>query len=109
MKFTCFHLMPYRPLEREAAKAYRLARVNFPAATILPAIGGYDRDPREIWEIPETRAYMRAWARHAGISDWRIAMQVPWEGGLGLALLQMCGVFADDSPIKVNMKPCPGV
>ena len=88
----------------DAARAFRLARVTHPSAAILIAIDGYDEDQREIWQIKETRSYMQLWAKHAGLSDWRDASLIPWEGGLGLALLQMSGVFADDSPIKVTIK-----
>ena len=39
MKFTCFHLMPYRPLDRDAAKNYRSAWVVLPNSFYDPVKG----------------------------------------------------------------------
>jgi alkanesulfonate monooxygenase SsuD/methylene tetrahydromethanopterin reductase-like flavin-dependent oxidoreductase (luciferase family) len=44
MKFTCFHLMPYRPLNREAAKAYRSAWVVLPNSFYDPVKGAEEYD-----------------------------------------------------------------
>ena len=90
---------------RLGATAFRLARQRYPRTALMISIGGYDKDPRDLWEIPEVRAYLRSWAQFAGIADWRDAMQVNWLENHGLATLQLCGVFADDSPIRVNLKP----
>ncbi len=39
MKFVCFHLMPYRPLDLEAAKNYRSAWVVLPNSFYDPEKG----------------------------------------------------------------------
>ncbi len=44
MKFTCFHLMPYRPLDLEAAKAYRAAWVVLPNSFFDPQKGAAEYD-----------------------------------------------------------------
>lgn len=44
MKFTCFHLMPYRPLDLEAAKAYRSAWVVLPNSFYDPKKGAAEYD-----------------------------------------------------------------
>lgn len=87
---------------KKAATAFRLARVRYPNATVGFMIGGYDDDPREIYDIPEAREYIRLWAIDAGLTDWREAVKVRWEPNYCIGILQLCGVFADDSPIKVN-------
>ena len=87
---------------RLAATAFQLARQHYPDSPLMFMIGGYDDDPRELWEIPETRRYIRAWAVFCGIADWREALQVNWFENHGLGLLQACGVFAADSPIHVT-------
>lgn len=92
-----------------AATAFRLARVRYPKAKIGFTIGGYDDDPREIYDVPEVREYIRAWAQDARLSDWRVAITVPWGNGLlgGLGTLQLCGCFTDDSPIVVDTPSGP--
>jgi alkanesulfonate monooxygenase SsuD/methylene tetrahydromethanopterin reductase-like flavin-dependent oxidoreductase (luciferase family) len=44
MKFTCFHLMPYRPLDLEAAKNYRAAWVVLPNSYFDPHKGAAEYD-----------------------------------------------------------------
>jgi alkanesulfonate monooxygenase SsuD/methylene tetrahydromethanopterin reductase-like flavin-dependent oxidoreductase (luciferase family) len=44
MKFTCFHLMPYRPLDLEAAQAYRSAWVVLPNSFYDPKKGAAEYD-----------------------------------------------------------------
>jgi alkanesulfonate monooxygenase SsuD/methylene tetrahydromethanopterin reductase-like flavin-dependent oxidoreductase (luciferase family) len=44
MKFTCFHLMPYRPLDLEAAKDYRSAWVVLPNSLYDPKKGAAEYD-----------------------------------------------------------------
>ena len=85
-----------------AATAFRLARVRYPSAKIGFCLGGYDDDPRELYDIAETRDYIRQWAHAAGLADWREAATVRWQPPECLGILQLCGVFADDSPIFVN-------
>ena len=44
MKFTCFHLMPYRPLDRETARNYRSAWVVLPNSMYDPHRGAAEYD-----------------------------------------------------------------
>jgi len=44
MKFTCFHLMPYRPLDLEKAQAYRSAWVVLPNSFYDPKKGAAEYD-----------------------------------------------------------------
>jgi alkanesulfonate monooxygenase SsuD/methylene tetrahydromethanopterin reductase-like flavin-dependent oxidoreductase (luciferase family) len=44
MKFVCFHLMPYRPLDLEAAKKYRSAWVVLPNSFYDPIKGAAEYD-----------------------------------------------------------------
>lgn len=89
-------------------KAFHLARVRHPTSPIAFCIGGYDDDPREIYNIPEVARYIRIFAMAANLTDWRDAIKIPWEPSYAsLAVLQMCGVFASDSPIKVNVPTNP--
>jgi hypothetical protein len=44
MKFVCFHLMPYRPLDLEAAKNYRSAWVVLPNSFYDPEKGAAEYD-----------------------------------------------------------------
>ena len=44
MKFTCFHLMPYRPLDLEAAKNYRSSWVVLPNSMYDPKKGAAEYD-----------------------------------------------------------------
>jgi alkanesulfonate monooxygenase SsuD/methylene tetrahydromethanopterin reductase-like flavin-dependent oxidoreductase (luciferase family) len=44
MRFTCFHLMPYRPLDLEAAKNYRAAWVVLPNSYFDPQRGAAEYD-----------------------------------------------------------------
>ena len=85
-----------------AVTAFKLARFAYPKAKLYIAVGGYGDDPRELYDIPEVREYIRLWAIDAGLSDWRDAIAIPWVDATPLGLLQLCGVFAADSPIKVN-------
>ena len=45
MKFVCFHLMPYRPLDFEAAKNYRSAWVVLPNSFYDPVKGAAEYVP----------------------------------------------------------------
>jgi hypothetical protein len=89
-----------------AAQAFRELRRRHPQALIALSILGYDQDPRELWEFPEVCRYVRRFARSAGLSDWRVALEVPWvDASWGIGFLAGCGVFGDDAPIRVNLPP----
>jgi len=52
------------------------------------------------------RRYVRRFARSAGLTDWRVAIAVPWlHDSWGIAFLGAYGAFGDDAPVKVNLPP----
>jgi hypothetical protein len=42
-----------------AASAISLVKITQPEAQITVMIGGFDNDPRELWDIPEAAAWVR--------------------------------------------------
>jgi hypothetical protein len=89
------------------AARWREATARYPKAVFYLQLLGYDTDPRELWEFPEVRRYVRRWARLAGLSEletanfWigncegRLASPLtdPRVGTVGL--LTLCGVFGE--------------
>jgi ribosomal protein L37E len=47
---------------RKAAQDFVDRRRLLPRATHTIVVGGYDQDPRSLWDIPEARAFVRAFA-----------------------------------------------
>jgi hypothetical protein len=88
---------------REAADSFRQMRARLPKAEIALTVGGYDDDPRELFQVPEVCRFVQFWAGVAGVSGWRIAETIPWHSSDDLALLVRCGVFGDDHPFII----CP--
>jgi hypothetical protein len=43
----------------EAVMAFVMARKEYPDAEFNLMVGGYDDDPREVWDIPEVKRYFR--------------------------------------------------
>jgi hypothetical protein len=106
---------------KTAGTAWREAIRRYPKAHFVVSLFGYDDDPREVWEFPEARRYVRQWARFAGLDDpvtadcWlgtgqgRLDKPVSlgtYEGS-GLAFLGVCGVFGEEVQQAVlrNSKP----
>jgi hypothetical protein len=84
---------------REAAGTFRQIRSHHPRVPIALSIGGYDDDPRELWQVPEVCRFVQWWARFAGISDWPVAVTIPWKrSDRDLFWLAQCGAFGDDHP-----------
>jgi len=54
---------------KHAAALWKRLQREAPQAHFKVAIAGYDEDPRALWEIPEAAAYVRMWARMAGLTD----------------------------------------
>jgi hypothetical protein len=82
------------------AVAFKLAAKN-PKTRIAIMVGGYDDDPRELWQIPEVRKYLQVFAQKAGIRDWRnpAVMQMHEES---IGMLALADAFAPDHPFTVN-------
>ncbi len=55
---------------REMKLAPAMAHAAHPEASIAILVGGFDRDPRPLWEIPEAAEYVRRFAAAAGLDDW---------------------------------------
>lgn len=69
--------------------------------TLVVSIGGYEHDPRSLWDIPEARKFIRRVMRQAGITHWsQPAVKALNESSL--ALLLQCGVFPDH-PFQVQI------
>jgi hypothetical protein len=82
---------------RHCAAMWREAAQRYPKAIFVLNIPGYDDDPRELWEFPEVRRYVRWWARFAGVNDLETA-----DPFFGDGLLQRIGVDPQ-SPLASNL------
>lgn len=79
-----------RDLARRMARDFVDSLTAFPNAEHMLVVGGYDTDPRELWDIPEARAYIREFAGWVAlmlpgrkIADWRLDQY-------SLALVAIC-------------------
>jgi hypothetical protein len=52
---------------RKAATDFVGARAMLPNATHMLVVGGYDGDSRELWDIPEARAFVRRFAGYVAL------------------------------------------
>ncbi len=66
-------------------------------AGIYPSIGGYEDDPRELFEIPEVRSYLCRWAQFAGIETSADAIAAKIHPHM-CAILAKCAAFTDVDP-----------
>lgn len=78
---------------RLAAKAWKTAHTQYPDATLMLSVSGYDDDPRGLHEIEEVYRYVRQWARFADMNDYPTAVQCCDEGSV--RLLTVCDVFGE--------------
>jgi hypothetical protein len=51
----------------KAAAAWRTITAENPKAKFVLQVGGFDDDPRELWEFPEVCAYVQRWANLVGL------------------------------------------
>lgn len=81
----------------EMKDAPRLCVQYYPGRPLLISIGGFDDDPRELWDIPEVADYVRRFAMASGLHDWRTrtfdALDEQCKG-----LLVMCGAVDPGHP-----------
>lgn len=77
-------------LARRSAEDFVKARALLPSAQHLISVSGYDEDPRELWDLPEARAFVGAfYARVAQLlpgkhlRDWHL-------DGPSLAMVAVC-------------------
>lgn len=78
--------------------------VSQPTALIRLMLGGYDEDPRELWDIPEAAAYIRQVALASGVLDWRSPI-VKRFGETTVLLLAQCGALGPGHPFKITIRP----
>ena len=87
-----------------AADTWLAARQSLPRCKVwMFAVGGYDDDPREIYEIPEAVNYVQAWARAVGLDDEEKAARIFDNEHTAdcLFVLRACQVFGSRT-IKVG-------
>lgn len=82
-----------RERAREAAAAFARIRFAQPNAEHGIVVGGYDDDHRELWDIPEAKAYVRDYTAYVALympgrplSDWKFQQSA-------MTLLAMCSGF----------------
>ncbi len=87
---------------------FKQARRASPGAEILIWIAGYDDDPRELWDFPEVRRYVRWWSRAAGLGSWQAAIEIPWaDFDACMGVLIACNVFGDEHPFDLRKPDTP--
>lgn len=69
--------------------------------TLILTIGGYDQDPRELWQVPKVVQFVRRVLKHAGVTHWSHPA-VAMLNEETLALLVQCGVFGSDHPWTIR-------
>lgn len=74
-----------------AARAFkRLVAIN-PKVKVILHVGGYDEEPREIYQFADAAQYIRQWAELAGLTTLEDAMRwLDYEGGLPLVVGAGC-------------------
>jgi hypothetical protein len=94
----------------DCAAMWREVTARYSKAYFVLQFLGYDQDPRELWEFPDVRRYVRIWARLTGLNDLETANK--WIGTgegrlteplapdcepvvLGVSFLAACGVFGE--------------
>jgi hypothetical protein len=63
------------------ADMWRTVIARYPKAIFQIVFFGYDDDPRELWEFPDVRRYVRWWAKLAGLTDLETADRAPATDG----------------------------
>jgi hypothetical protein len=84
----------------DAARATVLALRVVAPGRLSWAIGGYDDEPRELWEIPEVAAHVRLVAELVGITDGHNVPDAFSEETI--AILALCGTWGSDHPFTVK-------
>jgi hypothetical protein len=91
---------------RRSAVAFRKLVKKHPGACIALAIAGYDRDPREIDEIPEAAQHYRRFAAFAGVDTLAAAIESPLHRD-SIGVLGACSALRDFDPDNVVRIPAP--
>jgi hypothetical protein len=89
---------------RQMQGAPAMAHARYPKATLLLSVDGYDDDPRSLWDIPEAAAFVRRFAKAAGLRDWRGSLfQALDETSRGLLIA--CDAIDKPHPFTLNIVP----
>jgi hypothetical protein len=89
-----------RRAAKRAAHAWRSAVTQYPDGIIVLSIAGYDDDPRALWEIAETREYVRQWAKLVDLTHSDAALASPLSP-VSISVLAKCGALKDIDPDAV--------
>lgn len=74
---------------KQAAADFVGARKTLPNAEHMIVVGGYDDDPRSLWDIPEARDYVRRFVLYVQLAD--IRPLADWKlNQPSIALVAMC-------------------
>lgn len=87
----------------EAVAVFLLAVDLYPRAEFAVTIGGYDEDPRSVWEIPEAAEQFRAFARAAVPSAYHPVVRRLER--TTIATLCQCGAWPAGHPFRVEITP----
>lgn len=85
---------------RKMALGPAMTHARYPEAKIALSIGGYDDDPRELWQIPEAVEYIRRFTAQAGLRDWHSSLFRALDE-LTIGLLVMCDAVDKPHPYVV--------
>ena len=107
----------------KAAAAWRRITAENSKAKFMLHIGGFDDDPRELWEFPEVCAYAQQWAKLVGLDtpeeadkwvgscEGRLARPLTDDEllGNGFSVLSGLGVFGPEAQedALADLKPTP--
>lgn len=91
---------------REMARAPGLVHETYPQAVIQLTLGGYDDDPRSIWDIPEAAQYVRWFAALSGLADWHGGLFKALDSA-SKAVLIRCRAIREPHPFRVDIVPDP--
>lgn len=92
-------------LRRSVASTATLLRQLGPSVPVMLMLGGYDNDPREIWQIPEARDYVLNWLQHMLASE-----DTPAERFVnGAELREACRLAREGRESEIIVRPAGGM
>jgi hypothetical protein len=94
-----------RTAAKQGARLFRQIAAAQPTGVLHPNIGGYEDDPRGLWEIPEACRYLCRWAQFAGIESTADADRFRIDVNM-CGVLAKCGVFEDVDADTVVIGGC---
>lgn len=88
----------------EAVAVFFLAVDRYPRAEFAITVGGFDQDPRSVWDIPEAAERFRAFARAAIPSAYHPVVRRLEQSSI--ATLCQCGAWPAGHPFDVRIQSC---